>query len=612
MPLGMNKEIPCCGIFPKADDPEIEMEEAPELAEQLGMENYKSFTDEPEHARAELGRLVEEGFAVVLPTNKANSMHKHGTVSKLALLVKEKDDGSVKRRIIIDLLRSGGNARCRIPERIVLPRVVDVVDSFRYLWRTRDRMVTKARDEEWVLDEERPDGGIYDFEMITADLSDAYCHLPVHPEEHANCLSPGVYPPETLMWVAMLFGFRGAPLLMGRFAACLARLWQSLIAPSEMQSQLYMDDPIWIMRGPSSRRNRNLALLLYTARALGINLAWHKGSRGSQLSWIGVMFEVNMAEAQIKLTVPKKMMTEIRSALEAWENKGMVSLKEVQQVTGRLSWVAGILPRSRWAVSIMYAVIADTKRDEDEERRRASKRSDQRPKFGLVSVKRLELPRRWFVTLFKDPDELALRAEPMEEPLPDYAIVTDASPQGMGAILATVDHNVGQTFTILEALEIPVLEEDAKWLGVPWKESASQGPLEAWAVKLAFKRWGAKLEGKSVVLRSDSVVALAMAKKLSSPSPVINWIGAELAIRCDKHRVKRIVTQHIPGNWNVEADWLSRPHERSETKPARLDKVPIKTFPRNMTHRAYLNPPGVAPLLWGTSANQVSGAFELL
>lgn len=109
-----------------------------------------------------------------------------------------------------------------------------------------------------------------------------------------------------------------------------------------------------------------------------------------------------MTEVQIKLTVPKKMMTEIRSALEAWENKGTVSLKEVQQVTGRLSWAAGILPRTRWAVSIMYAVIADTKRDEDEERRRASRRKDQRPKFGLVSVKRLELPRRWFVTLFKD------------------------------------------------------------------------------------------------------------------------------------------------------------------------------------------------------------------
>ena len=51
---------------------------------------------------------MEEGFAVVLPTNKAKEVHKHGTVSKLALLVKEKDDGSVKRRIIVDLLRGRG------------------------------------------------------------------------------------------------------------------------------------------------------------------------------------------------------------------------------------------------------------------------------------------------------------------------------------------------------------------------------------------------------------------------------------------------------------------------------------------------------------------------
>ena len=612
VPLGMSKEIPCCGIFPMSDDPEQEVEETPELANQLGMENYKSFTDEPEHAKAELGRLVAEGFAAVLPTNKASAMHQRGTVSKLALLVKAKEDGSVKRRIIIDLLRSGGNARCKVPERIVLPRVMDVVDSFRYLWKTRDRMPIKARDEEWELDEDRPEGGIYDFEMVTADLSDAYCHLPVHPDEHHNCLSPGIYPSETLMWVAMLFGFRGAPLLMGRFAACLARIWQSLIAPSEMQSQLYMDDPMWILRGPTSRRNRNLALLLYTARALGINLAWHKGSRGSQLTWIGVMFEVMQAEAEVKLTVPKKMMEEIRSSLESWESKGMISLREVQQVTGRLSWVAGILPRTRWAVSIMYAVIADVKRAEEDERRRASQRSDTRPKHGLVSVKRLELPRRWFMVFFKDPGVLALRTEPMEERPPDFAIVTDASPQGIGAVLATVDHNVGQTFTILEALEIPVLEEDAKWLGVEWKESSSQGPLEAWAVKLAFRRWGNRLEGKSVILRSDSVVALAMTKRLSSPSPVINWIGAELAIRCDRHGVKRVITQHIPGNWNVEADWLSRPHERNPAKPERLKDVPIKTFPRNLIHGSYLSPPGVSPALWGASASQVSGAFELL
>ena len=91
------------------------------------------------------------------------------------------------------------------------------------------------------------------------------------------------------------------------------------------------------------------------------------------------------AEAAVKLTVPKKMMSEVAQALEAWESKGMVSFKEVQQLTGRLSWIAGILPRTRWAVSIMYAVLGDAKRSEDEERQRATKRVDQRPKVGLIA-----------------------------------------------------------------------------------------------------------------------------------------------------------------------------------------------------------------------------------
>ena len=53
------------------------------------------------------------------------------------------------------------------------------------------------------------------------------------------------------------------------------------------------------------------------------------------------MFEVVQAEAAVKLTVPKKMMAEVAQALEAWESKGMASFKEVQQLTGRLSCIAG-------------------------------------------------------------------------------------------------------------------------------------------------------------------------------------------------------------------------------------------------------------------------------
>lgn len=71
------------------------------------------------------------------------------------------------------------------------------------------------------------------------------------------------------------------------------------------------------------------------------------------------MFEVAQAVAVVKLTALKKMMAEIKQTLESWETKGMVSFKD------RPPLMAVILPRSRWAVSIMYAALADAKRGTD-------------------------------------------------------------------------------------------------------------------------------------------------------------------------------------------------------------------------------------------------------
>ena len=238
----------------------------------------------------------------------------------------------------------------------------------------------------------------------------------------------------------------------------------------------------------------------------------------------------------------------------------MVSMREAQQTTGRLSWVAGILPRARWAVSIMYAVLAGTKRSEEEEKRRATRRADQRLKMGLIAVKRPELPRQWFMNLLMNPERLALRTEPMEEQLPDYAIVTDASLTGIGALLATMDHTMGQPSP-----------SSRRWRSC-WRSPMLVG-------------WGCR--GMSpppkLMLRSDSVVALSVAKRLASPLPVINWVGAELAIRFERRGIKRVITQHIPGNWNVEPDWLSRPQGRG-SMPERLRNAPIKSRPRNLMH----------------------------
>ena len=99
---------------------------------------------------------------------------------------------------------------------------------------------------------------------------------------------------------------------------------------------------------------------------------------------------------------------------------------------------------------MMYAVVAAVEKDaaSGAELGRASKRKDPRPKSDMVAVSRFEMPRAWLQELFSNADSMLLRSE--------LAIVTDASPRGIGAILCRVE----------VALEVVLKEEDAAWFGV--------------------------------------------------------------------------------------------------------------------------------------------------
>lgn len=428
-PLGMSSDIPYCGIFPMTEDEEANSDAAPEMQLQMEVENYKGFKEEPEHPQVEVQRYLDKGFCVELSESQLQQQFPTGTVSKLALIVKEKEDGSFKRRVIIDLLRSGGNKRCKVRERIVLPRIVDVRDSLKYLRENRFGLILRAQREGWA-DQEECD----EIEMVSVDMAEAYCHLAVCEDELCHCVAPSVTPGRFLVFTAMLFGFRGAPLIMGRFASALARFIQSLMPADELQSQLYIDDPLWMLQGPKWRRQENLALILHSCGALGVKLQFKKGFRGLDAIWIGPRMELRLAEEVLVLSIPPKMMNETRDILMSWHNKGMVPLKEVRTVTGKLSWICGILARAR--TSSIRGHRTDNGGHELEHA--LSRRDDSRPKLNLVAVHRMELPRRWFIEMFDKLDKFALRREPLRDVPAQFALVTDASPRGVGAILADI------------------------------------------------------------------------------------------------------------------------------------------------------------------------------
>ena len=139
-------------------------------------------------------------------------------------------------------------------------------------------------------------------------------------------------------------------------------------------------------------------------------------------------------------------------------------MREWQAVTGRLCWMAGVVRRIRWCVAVFYAVLAETQRDEEKglEEIRASKRKDDRPKKGLVAVKRLGVALDWLLEALSNPEDKMTRHENLVRKRPKRMIITDACPRGIGGILVKM-HQDG-TRSILGAFEAIVSQNNAKLL----------------------------------------------------------------------------------------------------------------------------------------------------
>lgn len=232
----MELEIPDSGgIFPKVMGVK-EPEEIPEVEFDVLKEtsNYKSVSENLEDAHIEIGRYLEKGFAVRKSWDYVQRKFGSGTCSKMALIVKDRPGGGKKRRIVIDMKRSQGNVRCRVSERITLPRILDLVEGIR-------GMATRSEDLKSILYKRYGEGGVggwFEIEFAMIDLRDAFCHLALDPREWRHAVTPDEEEKGALIWPAMLFGYKAAPLHMGRLAAAIGRILQSMVSPAEMTHHL--------------------------------------------------------------------------------------------------------------------------------------------------------------------------------------------------------------------------------------------------------------------------------------------------------------------------------------------------------------------------------------
>ena len=191
--------------------------------------------------------------------------------TKLAVLVKEKSDGSVKVRFIVDMLRSGINGLVKAGERIVLPRGHDLITAVLNLWETAG------------FDEE--------VEFLVEDIKDAFLLLKIAEEERGvTIITDGE---SYYAYSGVPFGLASAPLLWGRVSAWLGRLAQAVSQPSRLRSQLYVDDPILACAGTEQSRTRSFARVVLVWLSLGARFAWQKATLGKSVEWIGAIYSAS-------------------------------------------------------------------------------------------------------------------------------------------------------------------------------------------------------------------------------------------------------------------------------------------------------------------------------
>lgn len=552
-PLGINEPIQPKGIYPSAPPSKAQAESAEYLA-QLGEQvevdrNYASFHQHIQESAVELERLMREGHIERIGSwAEVKARWPHARATKLATLVKARPDGSVKTRFIADMLRSGINGLSQAGERIVLPRGCDLV-----------------RD---LLDLQESGPGA--LELFTADVSDAFLNLPVMEVERGYTvikLSDNSY----AAYKGVPFGLASAPLLWGRAAAWIARATQAIHNPWTFRLQVYVDDPIAIVKGDQNTRAWLVMRTLALWYAFGAKIAIHKAGMGRQIKWIGATFGIISGGVQVSID-KERIEKLLGTVTDALQNTGLV--KGVRNLAGELSWVAGIVPTIRPFVNMLWAAVYGMAKQQDEARSGQSG-ARLRPD-GHVFAKTIRLPLVWLERFLLGHHGAFQRTRLLTDrwTRPQWVIRTDASTTGLGGILLDA-HNrpVGW-------LAAPIPQWALDSLGIVSGEPGLMTVYELLALLISMHAWKRYLKRCriGILVQLDNESAIRIAVKMASPHPKANRLAAEIALLLEETGAETVSGQHWRNEINIEADALSRLTEGKEV-PTRLRPLPREPVP---------------------------------
>ena len=435
-------------------------------------------------------------------------------LTKLALISKQKEDGTWKHRLIWDLLRSEVNDSVVCPERIVLPRIQDAVDDARSLLRG-------CADD--------PAIGL---EWLVLDVADAFHNIPLKPQERR--FACGKVGNRFIVFRVLCMGGKSAPTIWGRFAAAIGRVLASIANPDSFRVEVYVDDPLLTAAGSLRSRTFTFTKMLLALAVLGFPLAWSKASIGTSVVWIGA--QLSVTDEGVRVSIPQGKLDTLRTETAQLRKTAVQPRRFVRSYCGKLSFVAGMVPILRPFLGMFWAALAS--------------KSSLPP--ALVHCRQFAVAARWMAALLHEVHGPLTREFPLHEPLAGDGtyIATDACPWGMAGVLFINNLPVAWYACQLDS-------RDLRRFRASRGDCRHNTTWEALALLIAIRIW---LPGTTILARvkSDSLSALRSMVRLTSPSPALNLIARELALDRALGLYTIGVATHIPGASNKLPDDLSR------------------------------------------------------
>ena len=524
-PLGIVEPIKPASVFPGCDPrcvgPELAKLKVNPLLGTDGFENYTSYTANRAEADQAMQRELDRGYAEAGTVEELTRKYGHLVLSRIACIISEKE-GKQKVRLIHDLRRSAVNARILLSERLVLPRISDVVTA------TLDLMEQGFSADQLCF--------------LVADFRDAFKMLRTFPSERRflSGKALGAY----FVFTTVLFGVGTGPLVWCRVAAAMMRITQAAL--SDARLCCFIDDPITIAAGTEDARLATSLSALLLWCAMGAGISWDKACYSSSVTWIGAQFSFGHELWAVTVSLPPRKVEALLCEITAIKSikKGMVQRERLRALAGLGAWIGGMAPQVKPFVRQIWAAIT------------SKNKNGKIPK--LVYLKQISSALKWLELFCRGAQGGLAKTFRLEERFADGLVfVCDASLWGGGAACWP---NASQYYANAPpckylAVQWSTFHEDI--LGAKIGDPAHQATFEAYTFLLAISSWVDESTRGRLVLVGDALGVMHGMVQWSAKSRVVNEISKEIALVLAPLCLS-LKGIHIWGEENDLADALSR------------------------------------------------------